>query len=268
MSNIEFFATAGSIPVHIQDSKRGEKCIILLHGYLETLYIWNDLCEKLESEYRVIAIDLPGHGLSCSAPVNTMGFLATVVKGVLDVCGVEKAIIGGHSLGGYAAFECCRMFPETFTGLVLFNSHPYADPEEKTVDRNREINLIGEGKLALLADISIPKMYCQANLRSCDDKIRETVELCETHDPDGIIASLKGMGQRPSSEEFMKNPPIPVLAILGDHDGFIPMEMVEKMKADFPAVKYVVLENTGHNAFIESPAKALEALLNFTKENC
>ena len=76
---MEFFATAGTIPVHINDTKKGEKTIVLLHGYLETLYIWNEFVNLLAKEYRVISIDLPGHGLSCSGPVNSMEFMATVV---------------------------------------------------------------------------------------------------------------------------------------------------------------------------------------------
>ena len=59
---MEFFAKSKStnISVYISDSKKGDKTIILLHGYLETIYIWEDFREYLK-DYRTIAIDLPGH---------------------------------------------------------------------------------------------------------------------------------------------------------------------------------------------------------------
>ena len=106
---MEFFATAANTPVHINDSGKGDKTLILLHGYLETMYVWNEFAESLRDGCRVITIDLPGHGLSCGAPVNTMEFMATAVKGVLDVCQVEKAYVAGHSMGGYAAHTKFRV---------------------------------------------------------------------------------------------------------------------------------------------------------------
>lgn len=254
---MEFFATAGNIPMHIRDSKKGDKAIILLHGYMETMYIWNELYDNLKNDYRVILIDLPGHGLSCSAPINTMDFIAIAVKGVLDVCGVKKAYIGGHSLGGYAAFSCCKTFPSTFLGLILFNSHPYPEDPDFAVNREREISIIRSGRLMTLAGVSLPKMYFSENLRKCDDKIRETLELCDTHDPEGIIACIKGMVQRPDNSDFMKNPSLPILVVLGDNDGFISMDLIEQMQLEFPKVKIEIIPSCGHNCFIEKPQEAL-----------
>ena len=60
---MEFFATAANIPVHILDSKKGDTTILMLHGYLETMYIWEDMYQELSKDFRVIIADLPGHGL-------------------------------------------------------------------------------------------------------------------------------------------------------------------------------------------------------------
>lgn len=260
---MEFFATAGNIPVHIYDSKVGDKCIFLLHGYLETMYIWSEFNELLTKEYRVISIDLPGHGLTSSAPVNTMEFIATVAKDVLGICGVDTATVAGHSLGGYVALTCCRLFPETFTKLVLLNSHPYPDLPEKAEDRAREISIIESGRLEALATVSIPKMYNSESLRLFDEKIRETVELCETHDPEGIAACIKGMMQRIDSTEYLKGTSTPVLGVMGDRDLFIPLDMIEKMKKDFPKVRFEVIPDCGHNSFIEKKDVVMQLLKEF-----
>ena len=261
---MEFFATAGNIPVHILDSKKGEKCVILLHGYLETMYVWNELYDILcKKGLRVIVMDLPGHGMSCSAPVNTMDFAATCVSDVLKLCGVQKAVIVGHSLGGYVGFSCLRLFPEMFEKMVLINSHPYPDPQDKAQDRLREIDIIESGKILTLAGVSIPKMYAPENLRRCDEKIRESVELCETHDPEGIVASIKGMAERADSCSLMVSSDVPFMAVLGDKDIFIPMETIEKMKVSFPKVRFEVLGNCGHNSFVEYTEKVAELLVDF-----
>lgn len=277
---MEYFATAGGITVHLCDSEdhpgrgAGKPAIVLLHGYLETLYIWSEFAAKLEKHYRVIVLDLPGHGLTDSAPggpdgqsVNTMEFCAEVVRDVLDKCLVDKAFIGGHSLGGYIALMCCNLYPDRFEKLILFNSTPFADLPEKSEDRKREIGVIRAGKLETLAAYSIPRMYHPDQLRAHDDKIRETLELCETHFPEGIVASILGMMVRPSQEEWLKQTSIPVMMFGGDQDPFIPIEVFNKMKTLFPKVQFVLQPGTGHLSFIEEETKTSEAVCLFLENN-
>lgn len=274
---MEFFTIAGGISVHVWDTvdevenKAALKNnIVLLHGYLETMYVFNELVDALKERYRVIVLDLPGHGLTDSAPanakglrVNTIEFDVPVICGVMDKCGVEKAVVIGHSMGGYIAMECLKERPERFEKAVIFNSHPYQDLPEKAADRQREIKVIEAEKLELLAAASIPKMYYVENLKRCDEKVKETVELCETHDPEGIIASILGMSARPGMESVMKNPPVPMMLIHGDHDNFLPLEKVEQLKAEFPQIRYHLIPATGHNSFIEEPDKVVAALDGF-----
>ena len=273
---MEYFATAGGITVHLCDSENhpqnpsDKPAIILLHGYLETLYIWSEFAALLEEKYRVITLDLPGHGLTDSAPagadgqsVNTMEFCAGVIKGIREKFHIDKAFIGGHSLGGYISLMCCHLYPERFHKLILFNSTPYPDLPEKSADRKREIEIIRKGKLEVLADFSIPKMYHPDLLREKDDKIRETLELCETHFPEGIIASILGMMVRPSQEEWLKNTSIPTLLFGGDQDPFIPLEVFNRMKTIFPKVTFELQPGTGHLSFIEAEADTCEKVCSF-----
>ena len=118
-----------------------------------------------------------------------------------------------------------------------------------------------------LAAASIPKMYSSSNLRRLDEKIRQTIELCEAHDPEGICASIKGMAQRPDSSEFIKGGSVPVMAILGDADTLIPAEMIERMKKEFPDIQLFVIPNTAHNSFIEDQEKVVQLIDEFTKES-
>ena len=111
-------------------------------------------------------------------------------------------------------------------------------------------------------------MYYEENLRDCDEKIRETVELCETHDPEGIVASIEGMRLRFDQQELMAQPPVPLGIIYGDHDSFLPLEMVEEIRKSFPKVWLRLVPGTGHNPFIESQDAFVEALDAFTRESC
>ncbi|MEF9932330.1 MAG: alpha/beta hydrolase, partial [Bacteroidales bacterium] len=109
---MEFFAISNGIPIHILDTKKGDTTILLLHGYLETLYIYTEFIELLQNKYRVIAIDLPGHGLSGSnKEINTIDFSAAVAADVLNICKVNTPVyVAGHSMGGYVAQECIKLF--------------------------------------------------------------------------------------------------------------------------------------------------------------
>lgn len=273
---MEYFITAGGITVHLCDTddkqvvETDRKTVILLHGYLETMYIWSEFVNMLKNGYRVITLDLPGHGLTDSAPedengesINSMEFCAYVIKSVLDKIGIEKAVIGGHSMGGFIAQNCCIKYPEKFEKLIIFNSTPYKDKEEKAADRLREIEAVRSGKLETLAFLSIPKMYHPDNLRKFDDKIRETVELCETHLPEGIISSIKGMQRRNDTSELLEKCPLPILHISGDTDPFLPAETLERMMKDFTKVKFFNIASSGHNSFIEAEKVCYEQVCEF-----
>lgn len=268
---MEYFTTAGGITVHLFDSEdkpemaAAKKTLVLLHGYLETMYIWQQFIEKIQDKYRVVVLDLPGHGLTDSVPsgVISMEFCADVVKALMDKIGVSEAYIAGHSMGGYIALICAHKYPELFKKLILMNITPYEDFHDKKVNVDREISVISSGKLETLVTISIPGMYYKDNLRKFDDKIRETIELCETHFPEGIIAFIKGMHSRDDISDYLKNLKIPAISINGDSDPFINIETYNKMKENFTDVKYYLIPNTGHNCFIEAEDEVVDKVCEF-----
>ena len=258
---MEFFAICNGIPVHISDSKRGERVLVLLHGYLETLYVWQDFILKLPEDIRTISIDIPGHGLSGTHQTeNSLEFCANVVKDVLRVCSVDKATVMGHSMGGYIAIECIKRYPELFNAIVLMHSTPYSDTPEKIVDRDREIVLVKQAKLPAIAKMGIPKMFAPDNQRRFDEKI---LELTETHDPEGIVASIEGLKTRPDNLEVLVSTSLPVLMFFGDNDYHISPERAKELSAALPAAKSVFLANSGHNGFLEEPDIVKDELINF-----
>ncbi len=263
---MEFFAISNGVPVHILDTKKGDKTILLLHGYLETLYIFSEFTELLQNQYRIISIDLPGHGLSGSnKDINTMEFSAAVAADVLNICKADTPVyVAGHSMGGYVALSCMKQFPSLFEGLIMLNSVPFPDSAEKRKDREREIELINNAKLHTIASFSIPKMYASENLRRMDDKIEETIEITETHDPVGITACIRGIMQRPDSSDFLSALDN-LLLIFGDKDKFIPVEKAREIALKCPKASSFIIPCTGHNSFIEAPEKTAEIIGNFIR---
>ena len=105
-------------------------------------------------------------------------------------------------------------------------------------------------------------MYAPENLRRFGDKIEETVENVDAHDPAGIIASIKGLVSRADNSPFIKTLN-DGLMIFGDKDSFIGKENYEKIISFNPNIKSVLLPNTGHNCFIEEEDKTVGLVLDF-----
>lgn len=250
----EYFVISNGIPLHVSESGSGYRVLLMLHGYLETLYIWEEFRELLPDSYRIIAIDLPGHGLSGSHPESdTMAFDADVIHDFFIKSGISQAVVLGHSMGGYVAQEFYRRYPECVTALIHLNSNPYSDNPDKKAQREKEISLIEQGRLMSLAQLSIPNMYAKANLRKCDAKITETVEICETHDPLAICAVIRGLMTRSDSTELLKNASVPVMFVFGDSDNYASMDVINGISEAIPNAVCKIISGVGHNSFIEEP---------------
>lgn len=265
---MEFFITSNGIPVHVSDTGAGDTTILFLHGYLETLYIWDEFSDLLGGSFRRISIDLPGHGLSGTHPVsNDMEFDADAAAGILDKLSVASAVVIGHSMGGYVGQAMLRKYPERVSALVHFNSNIHSDDPDKRQQRLREISFIENGRLLSFAQIAIPNMYAKSNLRRCDDKIQETIEICETHDPFGISATVRGLMERPDNEEFLKSVKTPLLFVFGDSDIYTGIDAAKNILAAVPAAEGCFVPESGHNSFIEQPQTVMEALSDFLSGN-
>lgn len=267
---MEYFTTSNSIPMHISDTQKGDFTLLFLHGYLETLNVWEDFISTLNQvsdiSFRYVCIDLPGHGLSGShKEANTMEFCADVIKNLLDKAYINQCSIIGHSLGGYIGLKCLQKYPDTFNSLSLFNSNPYPDAADVYKGRSKEISFILEGRLPALATLVIPNMFFKDNLRRMDDNIQMILSNCDTHDPAGIAASVRGIMEREDMSPFLsttKN----VLSVFGDNDYYFPIDMVNKMIDEFPDMAHEIIKNTGHNSFLEDAKTVASLLLTFLKK--
>lgn len=261
---MEKFMVANGTALRVADSGKGETTVALLHGYLESLEIWDELTTLLAPRYRVIAIDIPGHGISeVKGEVHTMEFIADVMRDLLDKLGVKRCVLAGHSMGGYAAEAFAEKYPERLMGLVLFHSTPDPDTEEKKANRLREIELIRQDKKELLATMFAPKGFAPENRRRLQSRISELEEQTTMTEDDGIAALLRGMMQRKDSNEMLRKLAVPQLFIFGRNDEFIPVETAEAIIRNHPQAQAAWLEHSGHMGPVEEPAAAAAILDNF-----
>ena len=265
---VEKFIMAGDTALHICDSEQGEKCVVLLHGYLENMLVWEEFIPLLYKQVRVVTVDLPGHGISeVKGEVHTMDYLADTVASALDTLSIDKAFVVGHSMGGYVALALCERHPERCAGLVLLSSTPNADSDEKRKNREREINLVRSGKKELLAKTAPEAGFAVDNRRRLASYIEDLVETVHLTEDAGIIALLGGMAQRPDRNDMLKKSSVPQLFILGRKDGYISEEVGQAMADNHPQAEVVWLADSGHMGFIEEPQTCAQSILDFVEKN-
>lgn len=245
------------------ESGRGE-AIVLVHGYLESAEIWGDFAMRLSKSFRVISVNLPGHGNSTLySNCHTMEFMSSAIRSMFDELKIKRAFLAGHSLGGYVTLAFADLFPGLLKGYCLFHSHPFADTPETVRKRENEIQVVMSGKKYMIYPMNLPKMFASDNAERFKDALQRSGEIAAKISDEGVIAVLNGMKIRPSRVSVMEKGTLPFLWILGRKDNYISCETVQS-RVNLPSnAKVIVLENSGHMGFVEEEDRSVEIITDF-----
>nr|WP_315147754.1 alpha/beta hydrolase [uncultured Flavobacterium sp.] len=248
--------------ISYSDTGKGN-AIVLLHGFLENQTMWQDLVPALSKKFRVITLDLLGHGESgCLGYVHSMEDNAAVVRTVLSKVGIRKAIFVGHSMGGYVALAYAEMYPDKVKGLVLMNSTSKADSEEKKANRDRAIKAVKKDYTTFIR-LSISNLFSEENREKMLDDIEKVKTEALKTPLQGVVASLEGMKIRKDREVLLHLTPYPKMLILGKKDPVLNYEdslnQIEKT-----TVKLITFPD-GHMSHIENRDELKDVLLGIFK---
>jgi pimeloyl-ACP methyl ester carboxylesterase len=250
--------------VTFYDKGKG-KVVVLLHGYLGSHKIWEKTIADLSRSYRVIAIDLPGHGnTDCVGYAHSMELMAKCVKSVLDFLKLKKYVLVGHSMGGYVALAFADLYPDHLRGLCLYHSTAYADSDEKKKDRLRAINAVKANR-GIYTKATIKNLFATKNLKYLKDEVAFATAIAKETSKKGIIAALHGMKDRPRRDIILGLVEYPIMMVIGEEDNILPHEQLLE-QAEFIKNKTVLyLEHDGHFGFLESPRESNKALRKFLR---
>ncbi len=235
--------------------------VVLLHAFPLSSGMWSRQLTALGRRHRVVAPDYRGLGGSKpSAEPSTLPRLAEDVRALLAHLRVERAAVGGLSMGGYLALELYRQAPGLFRGLVLADTKAGADDDAGKAAREKFAQSALEKGLEWVADEMIPKL-----LRPDPDPAvaREVRELIRRGTPAGVAAAQRGMAQRADSKATLGTIACPTLVIVGDQDVLTPPKESQAMAKAIPGAKLVKLPGAGHLANLESPEAFNRALVEF-----
>ncbi|AWI27176.1 alpha/beta fold hydrolase [Flavobacterium pallidum] len=249
-------------PIAYADSGKGT-ALVLLHGFLENSTMWEAFVPELSKKYRVITIDLLGHGQTQPMGyIQTMEENADAVYTVLHELRVRKAVLAGHSMGGYVALAFAELYPDMVKGMALINSTSLADSDERKINRDRAIKAVKENYVNFVR-LSIANLFSEDNRERLSADI-ENVKLEALKTPlQGIVASLEGMKIRKDREVLLHFAPYPIVLFLGKKDPVLNYE--ENLEQiENTAVKLITFPD-GHMSPIENKTALLKGLMDFLK---
>ena len=238
--------------------------IVLIHGYPFNRSLWTEQTEALTSRFRVVTPDLRGFGESdrSEGPV-TMNRMARDVAELMDQLGIEQAVIGGLSMGGYVALAFVKQFPSRVKALVLADTRAQADTEEGKQTRHQQAEKALSEGMAGIADAMLPKLLTPDTVSKRPEVVKRVRDMMLKTKPQGAASALLGMAQRDDLSEFISTIRVPTMIVVGREDALTPLADSEKMQSKIAPSRLVVIENAGHVSNLEQTEQFNYALIRF-----
>ncbi|HSB56019.1 MAG TPA: alpha/beta fold hydrolase, partial [Gemmatimonadales bacterium] len=234
--------------VNIAVDVRGQgPAILFIHGFPLDHSIWEYPVAKLEGWMR-IAPDLRGMGQSDAPDLGySMSTYAQDLLALLTALGVDKAVVCGHSMGGYIAFEMVRQARERIRALVLVGTRGEADSPEVRKARDTAAAQARDGGAEAIAASMLPRMIA-AQSREGKPGLADRVHRIMASTPvAGMLGAIGAMRDRPDSFPLLRGlEGLPVLVLVGDEDEMIPVERSQAMIEVLPQGSLSIVSGAGH----------------------
>lgn len=252
--------------IHYMDEGSGEP-LLLIHSLGQSLYTWRSLFEPLTAHYRVIAVDLPGHGYSGKPASFSYAIpdMAHAISLILDALGIRSAHMLAYSMGCAYATELCRRYPTRVGNLILMS--PGGITEFMPVTARMLQNPI----FSFFAAMSISPKRVQDMLLECFlDRTIVTPEIVNEYfapltDPDARRALRLCACNYNEKDAIsgLRDIEKPVLILCGSDDKWHSREHAELYHAAMRNANFALIRNAGHLLHEEKPEKILNAVRDF-----
>lgn len=248
------------------------KPLVLISGLGYSLWQWHRMAPLLAAHFRVITFDNRGAGQSDKpAGQYTAQVLAADTVGLLDALNIEKAIIMGHSMGGFIAQAIALDFSQRVEKLILCSTnfggphHVPVTPEAMKVLTDVTSDALTRFKNGLV--ISTAPGWAQKNPETIEEWVKWRV--ANPIEPGPYQSQLAiGLGLLPEAAAFESKLPtldVPTLILFGEHDKVVPPANAELLSKQIVNSQVVIFPDAGHFFPIEIPEAASRAVIEFAK---
>lgn len=255
----QYMDLGNGLRLHYRDEgNKAGPAIVLVHGFSASLHTWEPWVRRLSPDYRIISLDLPGHGLT-RAPQGyqaTIEGYADVVDQVTARLGAQKFVLAGNSMGGNVAWVYALAHPERLDGLVLVNAAGWPDASdtgEEPVVFKVLASPIGRALIGKMDSTNMVRGGLQAAFAPTPQMVDEAmvqryVQMARAPGHRDIIFSImRGHSDRPvATSEKLAAIKVPTLVMHGDTDKLIEVEAGRKFGAAIPGSTVIIYEKVGH----------------------
>jgi len=253
--------------LHVEERGAGAP-LLLVHGFPHDASLWRAQLDGLADVARVVAPDLRGLGRSTDggdAAPATVERYADDLACVLDALGVERAVVGGLSMGGYVALAFWRRHRARVRALVLADTRAGADDEAGRAKRRDMMRLAREEGAAAVADRMLEGMVGRSTRRRSPELVDDVRAMLARQPVDGIVRALQAMHDRPDATPDLATIDVPTLVLVGDEDALTPPAEARRLHEGIAGSRLEILEGAGHVSPLERPAAANHRLRDFLR---
>ncbi len=226
--------------------------VFLTHGYSASGQMWAPQVAAFADRYRMITWDMRGHGRTDS-PNDPARYTAPAtledMRAIMKTCGVDSAVVGGLSLGGFMSLAFYLKYPEMVRALILADTGPgYRNPaareqwNERARNRARDLDERGLASASTSAEVRVATHRSAAGLAHAARGMLAQVD-------DHVISGLPTIK-------------VPTLVIVGDRDANF-IAPCQYMAAKIPGAEIVTIRDAGHASNLDQPDQFNEALASF-----
>jgi pimeloyl-ACP methyl ester carboxylesterase len=262
------FVDIAGVRLHLRDTgPRDAPAVVMLHGFGASLHTWDDWAALLESDVRIIRIDLPGFGLTGPDPTGdyTDARSIAVLLALLDRLGVQRATFIGNSMGGRIAWAFAAAHPDRVAKLVLVSPDGFAGPGVE-YGKPQEVPALMQ-----VLPYTLPRSMLRANLaiayadqgRLTDATVQRTYDMMVAPGVRSAIVARMRQLVLPDPVPLLRRLAMPTLLLWGDKDGMIPVSNAQDYLAALPNASLVVVPGIGHVPQEEAPRETITLLRDF-----
>lgn len=263
----------GNTRVAYLDNQRfdAEHTLLLVHGYTSDKDMWNRLSRNLPAEFRLIALDLLGHGGTDPSKDNRYLLMnqANLIKGFIDALAVDSVHVVGSSMGGATSLLFSLHYPEYVASLSLMNSagvHGLKESEFEVAIKNGDNPLTFDdiqGFDAMMSFVFYDPPWLPNGIKNVIVKRAKPKYQHNQYILSELLHSSKIWRESGRIYGLMPHFKKPVLVLWGDHDRVLHPTSVDVFKEHFMQAEIHMLKNTGHVPMIEKPELTADILTAF-----
>jgi 3-oxoadipate enol-lactonase len=257
--------------VRYHESGSGRTCI-LLHAFPLSADQWLPQLARVPQGWRFVAPDVRGfRGMGeayqeVGLDTATMATHAADVLQLMNHLDVDRAVVGGLSMGGYITLAVARAAAARLEGMVLADTKAGADSDEGRAGRDAMIAKVTTEGVGAIADQMLPKLLGATTQREQPDLTEAVRSIILRNSPEAVASALRAMKTRPDSMPDLAGITCPALVICGTDDVLTPPSESAAMAEALAAAQAVFIPNAGHLSNLEAPLAFNEALTAFLSQ--